>query len=159
MFVENPLEISGLFGQGIYVPSEKEVKKFEYHGSHNMGILNVFDYDMPEIPSKAFAVLEKIMTAVIWQGNPLTAADYAIVNQAKVLSATRLTDIILDFMPKKLIVWTDKWEAPEKEILFYGTGKLNEIETLRCHALHTVTADPDRKRECWLAIRRYFDMK
>lgn len=158
MFVDNPLAITGLFNEGVFLVSDQQSRQFQYHGAGNLKILHIMDYDMPSIPEKAFQVLDKLMGAVKWQGKLLEPIDYAVINAANVLSVNKLAEIVDDFMPEKVIVWTDKWYAPDKEVLFYQNAQWGSIAVLRCHALHTVVSDADRKRECWSAIKRFFGM-
>lgn len=158
LFVDNPLALTGLFPGGVFIPREGEQHKFEYHGRGDKRVLNIVYYDMPQLPEKLFEKLEKIMSAVVWNQEKLIASDYAIVNASKVMMDNRLTEIVADFKPTKTIVWMDQWQSSEKEVLFYQMAQWPETEMLRCHALHTVLADADRKKECWLAVKRLFGM-
>ena len=158
LFVDNPLALTGLFPGGVFIPREGEQHKFEYHGRGDRRVLNIVYYDMPQLPEKLFEKLEKIMSSLVWNQEKVIASDYAVVNASKVMMDNRLTEIIADFKPKKTIVWMDQWQSSEKEVLFYQLAQWPETEVLRCHALHTVLADADRKKECWLAVKRLFGM-
>jgi hypothetical protein len=156
LFVDNPLELTELFGGGVFLVPEMQERNFVYHGAGNLKILNVLYYDQRDIPPKALEVLSKLMFAVKFSGKNLEATDYSVINAASVLSENRLEDIIADFQPQKLIVWSDDWFGPLPAPTFYQETQLSGISVLRCHALQTVVTDEERKRECWSSIKRYF---
>lgn len=158
LFVENPLQISGLFGQGVFVIPESKNRKYTYFNSGEMGILNVFFYENSEIPASSFSALEKIMKAVNFNGKSAYPKGYAIINAATVNADDVLFEIMNDFNPVKTIVWTDKWISLQKEIVYYNCGNGQLQDVLRCHSIETVVSDDDRKRECWSAIKQLFGM-
>lgn len=156
LFVDNPLELTELFGAGVFLVPEPEDRAFDYKGAGNLKILNMVYYDEREIPAKAMDVLARLMSAVKVGGKGLTPSDYAVINAAGVLAEDRVAEIVQDFQPQKLIIWSDEWFSPQPAPLFYTDSQLNEAALLRCHSLQTVISDEERKRECWASIKRFF---
>jgi hypothetical protein len=156
LFVDNPLELTGLFGKGVYLVPDQQKRNFQYVGAGNLKILNVLFYDNSGIPEKALEVLSKLMGAIKVDNKNLVPADYAVINAASVLSENRLEEIIADFQPDKIIVWSDTWFATSKELGFYQIATLEGVQGLRCHSLQTVVTDDERKRECWASVKRFF---
>lgn len=156
LFVDNPLALGGLFGQGVFLAGEKK-QATEGIPAAGTEILVLLHYpELPKLPPKALQVLQKIMEAVKISGKPLVEEDYAVVNSG------RLDQPIIDFVAntgaKKVILWADSWPLETREIVFYQKGMLENVEMLRCHSLHTVMADAERKKACWTAIRAFFGM-
>jgi hypothetical protein len=156
LFVDNPLELTELFCSGVFLVPEPEDRTFDYKGAGNLKILNMVYYDERQIPAKAMEVLGKLMSAIKVGGKGLTPSDYSVINAATVLAEDRLTEIIQDFDPQKLIIWSDEWFSPQPAPAFYVESKLNDVAFLRCHALQTVVSDEERKRECWASVKRFF---
>jgi hypothetical protein len=158
LFVDNPLALKGLFSSGVYAVPEQKSGGYVYLGPGEKGILNIVYYDGSEVPTEALISLNKIMKAVKIGQSHMQPGDFAVINAATVMSEDRLSDIIKDFKPEKVIIWADQWFAPLKEILFYQQIRINGVDILRCHQLETVVADEDRKRECWSSVKLLFNM-
>ncbi|MBS3914772.1 MAG: hypothetical protein KG003_09740 [Bacteroidetes bacterium] len=156
MFVDNPLELTALYGDGIFLITENSGSNFHYTGGGNLGILNVLYYDQRGIPTNASNVLNKLMGAVKIQGKNLSSADYSVINAADVLADDRLAEIIADYQPKAVILWSDEWISPQPAPAFYSESLFTDVRFLRCHSLQSIVADEDRKRECWVSIKRFF---
>ena len=157
--VDNPFELNQLFENGVFLLDEPKQTRYKYFGKGDKHILNVFIADEPNQDFGAYEeMISKIMGAVTINGVRLTRKGFATVNINAASPDMTVADVIDDFKPEKLILWSDSWAEQGNEVLYYKTGKVRDIEILRCHALKTVVADDERKRACWTAIKAYFNM-
>ena len=151
LFVDNPLTLTGLFGQGIYVIPENIESNFNYVGAGVQKILNIVYYDGVKIQENALEAMHKIMNALGFSSD-----DFAMINVAEIMAEDRLTVVLDDFEPIRVIIWSDQWFSPQPEVLFYQENAIKASKILRCHSLETVIVDEDRKKECWTSIKAFF---
>lgn len=157
LFVDNPLQIAGLYNQGLFVFADKAKTKFSYTGLGVKGILHIVFYPTSQnIPAKAITVLQKIMQALEFKGAKLTDEDYMIINASTKEGYLSIDEIVTDVNPHKIVVWTDLWNDSLQEVIFYKKQKLLNVDILRCHGIDTVVQDEERKKACWAAIREFF---
>jgi hypothetical protein len=151
LFVDNPLTLIGLYGQGVFLVPEAKNTAFKYTGKGLKGILNVVYYDENEMSQESLTALHKIMSAL-----KLKADDFALINAAKIDAQDKILAILEDFNPIKVIIWADQWFSPSDEVRFYQQINKENIAVLRCHSMDTVISDEERKRECWSSIQLLF---
>jgi hypothetical protein len=160
MNVENPFALSHLFGAGVYLPKEKPNLKFSLDGNFGSKILHIFSIEGPgQCPVALRTPLSKIMGALMWNGMKLTSAEFGVLNlmAQKGVNMPSVEEAIQECKPIRTVLWLDQWQAETTEIRFYETGMIDTFEVLRCHSLATVLADEERKRTCWLSIKKFFE--
>jgi len=156
LFVDNPLALAGLFEGGIYLASNLKPLT-EAVSVEKTEILVLLHYpELIQLPPKAFQLLNKIMSAVKWNGKMVDTSNYLVMNSGKL--EVDIDETILNSAASKILLWSDVWPMSQKEIPFYKTKSEENVDILRCHSLHTVMADPERKKACWGAIRVFFGM-
>lgn len=158
--VENPLELLSLFPSGMYVFNDRPVFRYNYDGNFEKKILNIFSMDIKAHANPYLSDhLYVIMCALKLDGQLLEMNDFGVLNVKKLENPASFEEILEEFEPKKTIFWLDSWEDVHTEIRFYETGKINNFEVLRCHALLTMYQDPERKKICWEALKRFFALR
>lgn len=159
LFVDNPLALRDLYPGGVFMVRENPDTAESLAEMTQVDILNLLHYpELERLPVKATDLLAKIMTAVKFKGKLLQTEDYTVLNSGQLPDGKNIPGILKDLSPAKVLLWTDKWVLESKEIPFYQKGVVENVEILRCHSLHTVMADAERKKACWSAIRAYFGM-
>lgn len=157
LFVDNPLALTGLFGKGIFLPRQEQSESKPGAEENQTPVLVMLHYpSLPVLPPTALQTIGKIMQAVNWNGKPLTGADYAVVNSGRLPENVTPDQYLQQSKASKVILWSDNWPFSGQEIIFYNQRRVENVEILRCHSLHTVMADKDRKSVCWTAIQAFF---
>lgn len=156
VYVENPLSLTGLFGEGLFLPPERKKRKFLYYGRGDLGILHVVKYPQNAVSNEAKNIIGKIMSAIKFKNTTIQPEDYAMINLSDRGEAEIEKDIIPDFVPAFLILWSDIPSTPGS--LFYKAEEKNGVRVLQCHSVETMISDPERKSECWRAMKELFGM-